>query len=56
MSVVLCARSGELFDIEYQFERLGKWLKAKAKSNDSKFTEAFVSTSLTVCIGAMAIV
>ena len=56
ISLVLGALIGEFFDIEYQFERLGKWLKAKAKSNDSKFTEAFVSTSLTVCIGAMAIV
>lgn len=56
ISLVVGALIGELFDIEYQFERLGKWLKAKTKSNDSKFTEAFVSTSLTVCIGAMAIV
>jgi len=47
---------GEFLDIEDWFERLGTWLKAKAKSNDSGFINAFVTTSLTICIGAMAIV
>ena len=36
---------------------LGEWLKRKTGSEgDNEFTNAFVSTSLTVCIGAMAIV
>ena len=32
------------------------YLKSKVKSNDSKFIEGFVSTSLVICVGAMAIV
>lgn len=48
---------GELLGIENRFERLGQWLKIKTgNARDSRFTDAFVTTSLTVCIGAMAIV
>lgn len=48
---------GELINIEAQMERFGEWLKDKAKSSgDNKFVEGFVTASLTVCIGAMAIV
>ena len=48
---------GELINIEGAFERLGAWLKEKTgNSNDAGFINAFVSASLTVCIGAMAIV
>ena len=32
------------------------FIKSKVKSNDSKFIEGFVSTSLVICVGAMAIV
>ena len=34
----------------------GIYLKNKVKSNDSKFIDGFVSTSLVICVGAMAIV
>lgn len=48
---------GELINIEDAFERFGEWLKIKTgNSKDAKFVDGFVSASLTVCIGAMAIV
>lgn len=48
---------GELIDIEGRFETFGEWLKAKTGNDgDREFVNAFVSASLTVCIGAMAIV
>ncbi len=38
-------------------ERLGIWLKAKAdRKGDSQFVQGFVTASLVVCVGAMAIV
>lgn len=61
MLVVLCLALGtiigELIGIEKGFERFGEWLKKKTgNSGDAGFVNAFVSASLTVCIGAMAIV
>lgn len=48
---------GELLNIEGAFERFGGWLKIKSGSaKDKRFVDAFVTASLTVCIGAMAIV
>lgn len=48
---------GELLNIENLFERFGEWLKCKTgNAKDNRFIEAFVVASLTVCIGAMAIV
>mgnify|MGYP003022215386 FL=1 len=56
-SLTIGALLGELINIETQMERFGEWLKDKAKSSgDTKFVEGFVTASLTVCIGAMAIV
>ncbi len=61
MLVVLCLALGtvigELIGIERGFERFGAWLKVKTgNSGDRQFVDAFVTASLTVCIGAMAIV
>ncbi len=61
MLVVLCLALGtiigELLRIERGFERFGEWLKVKTgNSGDAGFVNAFVTASLTVCIGAMAIV
>jgi len=61
MLVVLCLAlgtiMGELIGIEKGFESFGKWLKEKSgNSEDKEFVDAFVTASLTVCIGAMAIV
>ena len=48
---------GELLNIEGAFERFGEWLKQKSgNAKDKGFVNAFVTASLTVCIGAMAIV
>lgn len=61
MLVVLCLALGtiigELIGIEKGFEYFGEWLKMKTgNSGDKQFVNAFVTASLTVCIGAMAIV
>lgn len=48
---------GELLNIEGLFERFGTWLKVKTgNSKDKRFVDGFVTASLTVCIGAMAVV
>ena len=48
---------GEIIDIEGLFERFGEWLKIKTgNAKDKEFVNAFVTASLTVCIGAMAII
>lgn len=48
---------GEFLDLESAFERFGEWLKLKTgNAKDRGFVDAFVTASLTVCIGAMAIV
>lgn len=55
--LALGALIGELLDIERLFERFGEWLKKKTgNAKDQGFVNAFVTASLTVCIGAMAIV
>jgi len=55
--VVLGVVVGEIINIDGAFERFGEWLKIKSKSeNDNNFVEAFLTSSFTVCIGAMAIV
>ena len=48
---------GEFLNLEGAFERFGQWLKIKTgNAKDKGFVDAFVTASLTVCIGAMAIV
>ena len=48
---------GEIMKIEDGFESFGQWLKIKTgNAKDQGFVNAFVTASLTVCIGAMAIV
>lgn len=61
MLVVLCLAVGtiigEALGIENGFERFGEWLKKKTGNDgDRQFVSAFVTASLTVCIGAMTIV
>lgn len=56
-SVVLGALLGELINIEAGLERFGGWLKKVTHSEgDGGFIDGFVNASLTVCIGAMAVV
>lgn len=55
-SLVLGSFFGEIIGIEKRIEQFGTWLKAKTNSgSDSGFVDGFVSASLTVCVGAMAI-
>lgn len=57
LSMAIGALIGELINIEGLFERFGEWLKVKTgNAKDKQFVNAFVTASLTVCIGAMAIV
>ena len=50
LSMTIGGLIGEWLGIEDGFERLGYWL------HDNQFVSAFVTASLTVCIGAMGIV
>ena len=61
MLVVLCLALGtvigELLGIEDGFERFCEWLKRRTgNEGDGRFVNAFVTASLTVSVGAMAIV
>ena len=57
LSLAIGALAGEIINIDTQFERFGEWLKHKTGSDgDKKFTTGFVSASLTVSIGAMAVI
>ena len=48
---------GEIINIDGKFERFGIWLRARSGNDgDTKFVDAFVTASLTVCIGAMAVI
>ena len=48
---------GTLIDIERRLESMGEKLKKFAKSGDnSRFVEGFVTNTLVICVGAMAIV
>ena len=56
ISIMLGTLVGELLGIENWFTRLGEWLKMKTgNAKDGGFVDGFVTASLTVCIGAMAI-
>ena len=56
-SICLGALIGELINMEGLFERFGTWLKIRTgNSRDKQFVEGFVNASLTVCVGAMAVV
>ena len=57
LSLVIGTVIGELLKIEEGFERLGTWLKEKTgNQGDTGFVDAFMTTALTICIGAMAVV
>ncbi len=56
-SLVLGSLLGEWIQIEKWMDHFGEWLREKAGGkNDSQFVEGFVSASLVICVGAMAIV
>ena len=55
--IALGSLIGALLNLKDGMERFGQWLKIKTgNARDARFVDAFVTASLTVCIGAMAIV
>ena len=57
ISFTLGSIVGEALDLDARMEGLGEWLKRKTgSSGDASFVDGFVTASLTVCVGAMAIV
>lgn len=57
ISLVLGSLIGEYLNIKLHMEEFGEWLKRRSgNEGDVGFIHAFVTASLTVCIGAMAIV
>jgi len=56
-SLVFGGFIGEALNIELRMDRVGESLKSRLKmGNDNRFVEAFVTATLVVCVGAMAIV
>lgn len=48
---------GELLDLDGKMTHFGEWLKIKTgNAKNHNFVDGFVTASLTVCIGAMAVV
>ena len=48
---------GEWLGIEKHIEQFGNWLKKKTNNDDdASFINGFVTASLTVCVGAMAVI
>lgn len=57
LSLVFGGLAGSLLSIEDRLERLGELLKKKLHSErDTQFVEGFATSTLVICIGAMAIV
>ena len=56
-SLVLGSLAGEALNIEERLDKFGEFLKKKVKrENDSGFVDGFVTSSLVICVGAMAVV
>ena len=57
VSIALGGLVGEILNIDGAMVRFGEWLKRKTgNSGDNSFLDAFITATMTVCIGAMAIV
>lgn len=57
LSLTVGGIAGEFLNIEQALERFGEWLKRRVHAEkNAGFVEAFVTTSLVICVGAMAIV
>ncbi len=57
VSIALGGLIGEILNIDGAMVRFGEWLKRKTgNSGDNRFLDAFITATMTVCIGAMAIV
>lgn len=57
VSIIAGTLVGEAVDIDALVRRFGEWLKRKTgNARDKAFVDAFVTASITVCVGAMAVV
>ena len=57
ISIALGALVGELLNLDGRMERFGSWLREKSgNGRDARFLDGFITATMTVCIGAMAIV
>ena len=57
ISMVLGAIIGELIDFDRRITAIGEWLKLKTgNSRDPQFTNAFITASMTVTVGAMGVI
>ena len=56
-SLIIGGLIGEIIDIDGAFEKFGVWLRSRSgNDDDAQFVNAFVTASLTICIGAMAVI
>ena len=57
ISMALGGLVGELLGLDSRMEGFGRWLREKSgNGKDNRFLDAFITATMTVCIGAMAIV
>ena len=57
ISMALGGLVGELLDLDRRMEGFGRWLREKSgNGKDNQFLDAFITATMTVCIGAMAVV
>ena len=57
ISMVLGGIVGEALDLDGKMEKFGCWLREKSgNGQDNQFLDAFITATMTACIGAMAIV
>lgn len=57
ISMALGSLVGEALDLDRRMEGFGRWLREKSgNGKDNQFLDAFITATMTVCIGAMAIV
>ena len=57
VSIALGGLMGELLDLDRRLEGFGRWLGEKSgNGRDSRFLDGFITATMTVSIGAMAIV
>lgn len=57
LSLAIGGLLGEWIDLETRFARFGAWMRNKTGNRgDKEFINAFLTATLTVCVGAMAII
>ncbi|MDY4976434.1 MAG: DUF554 domain-containing protein [Clostridia bacterium] len=55
-SLVIGGMIGEALQLEQKLERLGEWMKDRLhQTPDSQFADGFVTATLIICVGAMAV-